>query len=224
MMQILAHRGQWTDPATKNSPEVLQLALTNGHGIETDFRDFTNSKGELQLVVSHDPPATADPLFADQFAQMLADTNPLVPIACNVKADGLQQLLQNVLPETTWQNSFVFDMSIPDTLQWLKAGVPVYVRQSEVEPEPLLLDRDGVKGIWLDAFFADWWDASVIESHIEAGRRVAIVSPELHGREYEPMWEMIAKSDLHLTDDVLLCTDVVPEAVVYFGLQEDSKQ
>jgi hypothetical protein len=217
-MQLLAHRGMWDDPATKNSPESLKQALENGFGIETDFRDFTDAEGQLRIAVSHDPLSGTNPLLASEFIETLLRLNPSAPVAFNIKADGLQSLLTALVPSAVWQHSFVFDMSVPDTIQWLKTDVPVFVRHSEVEPDPVLLSNKGVKGIWLDAFYDQWWDSGTIEAHLEAGRRVAIVSPELHTRAYEEMWESIATAELHTSDDVLLCTDLPNEARKFFGL------
>jgi hypothetical protein len=136
-------------------------------------------------------------------------------LALNVKADGLQTMTAALLERFGLTGAFVFDMSIPDMLQWLKAGVPVYTRLSDVEPEPLLADR--CTGIWLDAFHSDWWDNATLERHLAAGRRICIVSPDLHGRDHWPVWERLAAAGgLIATDDVMLCTDFPQAAKEFF--------
>jgi len=62
-------------------------------------------------------------------------------LALNVKADGLQPMVKDLLQEFDIRRYFMFDMSIPDTLQWLASGLNVFVRQSEYEPSPALYDQ-----------------------------------------------------------------------------------
>ena len=47
-MQILAHRGLWTQTEEKNTVSAIKYAFQSGFGIETDLRDF-----QEKLVISH---------------------------------------------------------------------------------------------------------------------------------------------------------------------------
>ncbi|MCX7644522.1 MAG: hypothetical protein N2Z62_04400 [Rhodobacteraceae bacterium] len=209
-MRILSHRGFWLSPAEKNAPEAFARSFAAGFGTETDIRDLDG-----KLVIAHDPPRQGA-LGAEAFLAGHAAQDPALPLALNVKADGLQGLLVPLLERFAPREAFVFDMSVPDMLRWLSTDVPVFTRLSDVEPEPLLADR--CAGIWLDAFHSDWWEAGTVARQIDAGRRVCIVSPDLHRRDHRPVWERLAaSSDLMESDAVMLCTDFPQQAREFFG-------
>ena len=202
-MRILSHRGYWLEPAEKNSVAAFARSFSRGYGTETDFRDRNGV-----LVVSHDVP-DGSAMAADAFFQMYAAVNPELPLALNIKADGLQRMVADCLHRFGLTRAFVFDMSVQDMLGWLKAGVPVFSRQSEYEQEPVFYDQ--VAGIWLDSFLDDWWEVDIVEGHLDKGKMVAIVSPELHGRSPDAVWEQLKHSSFRNDARVLLCTDK-PEA------------
>lgn len=208
-MQILSHRGCWQEPSQKNTSEAFDRSFRLGFGTETDIRDL-----DASLVIAHDPPRRGAMPAADMLT-LHAAIDPSLPLALNVKADGLQAMTAALLEHFVLAEAFVFDMSIPDMLQWLKTGVPVYTRLSDVEPEPLLVDR--CAGVWLDAFHSDWWDITTIESQLAAGRRVCIVSPDLHRRNHQPVWDRLAAAaDVIATDHLMLCTDYPQAAKEFF--------
>lgn len=208
-MRILSHRGYWKSPAEKNSIEAFERSFSMGFGTETDFRDLDGT-----LVIAHDPPR-AGALAAAEMLAMLARHDPALPLAVNIKADGLQAMLAPALQAGGLRDAFVFDMSVPDTLHWLRAGIPVFVRHSDVEPEPVLYAQ--AAGIWLDAFHGDWWGEDVARRHLDAGKRVCIVSPELHGRDHRALWDRLAAGDLAAGPALMLCTDLPEEAGRLFG-------
>src|ERR1700744_3495074 len=127
-MQLLAHRGHWLEPSEKNSVTAFERARSGGYGIETDLRDRDG-----EIVASHDP-ATREAVPLAWFLEAYAAQGPHTPLALNIKADGLQGALAQLLARHRVQNYFVFDMSIPDTLHYLRAGIPAFVRLSEYEP------------------------------------------------------------------------------------------
>lgn len=209
-MKILSHRGFWHTAAEKNTSDAFIRSFDAGFGTETDLRDLNG-----QLVIAHDP-ATDGAMTAADCLTLHRDRDPALPLALNIKADGLQKMVGALLEEFAPQDAFVFDMSMPDTLHWLNAGVPVFTRHSDIEPEPLLADR--CAGIWLDGFGSDWWDADTIRRHLDAGLRVCIVSPELHRRPHLTVWDRLAAAtDLLNTDDVMICTDHPHTAKEHFG-------
>jgi len=214
-MLILAHRGLWRQPAEKNGLVALRSALAEGFGVETDIRDHAG-----ELVISHDPPSANALPLADLLnaCQQMASQGTL---ALNIKADGLQQPLADALARhrITPDRYFVFDMSVPDALGYLRLGMPCFTRQSEIEPKPAFLDQ--ASGIWLDCFREDWINEGVILDHCAAGRAVALVSPELHGRDMRPAWEVWRNAYRNVrrqgqSHRIMICTDRPREAREYF--------
>jgi hypothetical protein len=204
-VKILSHRGYWKSPQEKNSIAAFERSFRLGYGTETDIRDLSGS-----LVISHDPPQSADALLADIFFRLHHRFDPGLPLALNVKADGLQRLLGEAMGRYSMTNAFVFDMSVPDMLQWAKCGISYYTRHSDLEPEPSCYDR--AAGVWLDAFHGDWWDMDVVARHLDNGKQVCVVSPELHGRSREAVWEMLAACSLKNAAGLMICTDFPEDA------------
>jgi hypothetical protein len=214
-MMILAHRGVWREPAERNTLAALTTALDAGFGIETDIRD---RKG--RLVISHDPPGDDALALSEFLARYNAFPSPGV-LALNIKADGLQAALVEELTrgKIAPDRYFVFDMAVPDALGYLKRGMPCFTRQSEVEPVSAFSDR--ASGIWLDCFDGDWITRKDVLSHCLAGRRVALVSSELHGRDFRAAWQEWREAYRSLRregcgDRMMLCTDHPFEARTYF--------
>lgn len=202
-MRILCHRGFWTASSECNGQVAFDRALEAGFGLETDIRDAGG-----RLCVSHDPPTGPAPSLSGLLESY--DGREL-PLAINVKADGLAPLLSQAFAgrDIPW---FAFDMSGPETLKYLRAGLPYYTRHSDIEREPILY-RDAA-GVWLDAFHGRWFDPSVVEDHLRAGKKVCIVSPELHGRDPDELWPSIRP--FSRDEHVSLCTDRPVEAREFF--------
>ena len=207
MIKILAHRGLWSQPEEKNSLEALSASFDLGVGIETDIRDCDGT-----LVVSHDPPCQDSALRLDTLlkAYTMRLTRPI--LALNIKSDGLQSSLQTALQQYGIDEYFVFDMSVPDTLGYQRLQMPIAARISEYEPINLL--AEDAPWIWLDAFHSEWFDSSLIQDWIDRGKRVAVVSPELHRRPHLILWERL--KSLRDPSQVYLCTDLVKEAKEFF--------
>jgi len=136
-------------------------------------------------------------------------------LALNVKADGLQLKVKGLIEQYKITRYFLFDMSIPDTIGYISHGLRVFSRQSEHEPEPAFYTE--CQGIWLDAFTSTWYDNDLIAAHIGRGKQVAIVSPELHGRDHLPLWQQLKEGQLHQQKNVILCTDLPEQAVAFFN-------
>ena len=203
-MLVLSHRGYWKAAAEKNTPAAFARSFRLGFGTETDLRDLAGT-----LVVAHDPP-TAGAIPAEVLFGIYRGVGADVPLALNVKADGLQKWLPPLLAAYGVADCFVFDMAVPDALGWLKAGVPAFTRQSEVEPSPAFYDR--AAGVWLDAFGSEWWTADTVGRHLEAGKRVCVVSPDLHGRDPRAAWDALAAAAFRGDPRVMVCTDRPEEA------------
>ena len=106
-------------------------------------------------------------------------------------------------------------MSVPDMLQQIKFGVPVFTRMSEYEREPSCYSD--AAGVWLDGFKTIWYDFTVLRKLLKDGKRVCLVSPELHGRKEEELWDMLRANKTEASDKLLLCTDLPEKAQAFFA-------
>lgn len=210
MMQLLAHRGFWKMKEEKNALHTMTNAFSNQWGVETDIRDYDG-----QLVISHDmADANAYPLTS--LLEEYHKTNCDACLALNIKADGLSDLLHQHLQHEKIQNYFVFDMSVPETLRYLRLGMNVFTRISEYEhPGDMLFEQS--QGIWLDAFTEIWYEAELVNELLRKNKKVAIVSAELHGRPHRDHWFYIRENNWHNSEQVYLCTDLPDEAVHFFN-------
>jgi glycerophosphoryl diester phosphodiesterase len=213
-MIILSHRGYWKQIEERNSPEAFHRSFSLGFGTELDVRDYGG-----RLVVSHDP-ADSSSLDFESFLKIYCYYDKELYIAINVKADGLQPLLLGMLRVFDINNYFVFDMSIPDALGYLKCRMKTFTRESEFEINPAYYEQ--AEGIWMDEFNGHWITSERINYHLNNGKKVCIVSPELHGRPHLPAWkDYRLPVDASWVDDLMLCTDFPEEARRYFYDQCD---
>lgn len=208
-MLILSHRGYWIDPNEKNKEVAFSRSFRLGFGTETDIRDCAGS-----LVISHDMP-TGEEETLQGFLKLLEGKD--LPLAINVKADGLAGSIKKIMTEAQVKNWFVFDMSIPDTKSYFEENIPVFIRVSEFEVHPPWLDV--AVGVWLDAFGSTWFDGKYVESLLGKGLQVCLVSPELHKRNPEKTWEMI--HPLRNQKSLMICTDYPEKAKMFFGEAHD---
>lgn len=205
-MIVLSHRGYWRDASEKNSLAAFERSFDLGFGTETDIRDRDG-----RLVISHDPPGPGA-LALETVLGLLKD-RPL-PLAINIKADGLSRLLAAcIAAELPGLDFFAFDMSVPDMRHCLAAGLPVFGRMSEEEAHIPWGDR--CAGVWLDAFQSTWWGEREVRALLDAGKRVCVVSPELHRREHLGAWRSLQPLAGH--PGLMICTDLPEEARVFFG-------
>ena len=202
-MKIIAHRGLWDDKENQNTLTAFKRALDLGFGLEFDVRDSFG-----QLVISHDPTANPGSLNFEDVVELFSKYE--APMAINIKSDGLLPRLLSTLGSLEKKRYFVFDMSIPETIKYLKAGVPTFMRISEFEQNSLLHEKSS--GIWLDAFEGDWWtnESQVFQDF----KALCVVSSELHGRDEEMGWSFLR--ELETVTDLNLCTDYPVKASEYF--------
>ncbi|WP_343707629.1 hypothetical protein [Flavobacterium sp.] len=208
-MIIISHRGYWKSQEEKNIKISFERSFKLGYGTETDIRDYNE-----ELVISHDIPDENSLKIDDFFKIYNSYSNPNLTLALNIKSDGLQSKLKEKLIEFGVENYFVFDMSIPDTLGYLRNNLRVYTRHSEYEPIPAFYEES--QGVWLDAFESTWYDGDVILDHLKKGKYVAIVSSDLHKRNHLDLWTYLKSNNYHKLDNIILCTDLPEDATEFF--------
>jgi hypothetical protein len=204
---ILAHRGVCRRPDERNTLEAFREAFRLGFGVQTDVRDHG---GEL-IVAAEPPTGSWQPRFTDLLAlyEVLGAPGPL---AIAIRADGLHGRIKEALAESPVGQVFAFDMAAPEALSYLRAGLPTFARQSEYEIEPVFYDL--AAGVWLDSFNRDWIDEGVVAGHLTNGKRVALASPEMRGRDHRAAWQTWSGMDHR---QVMLCTEYPAEAQVFFN-------
>lgn len=208
-MLILSHRGYWKKSSEKNKLEAFKCSFGSGFGTEFDVRDYCG-----KLVVSHDMPDKYS-LDLRKFFDLYVKYGGELYLAINIKADGLQKLLLNLLNEYKVKNYFVFDMSVPDALGYVRSGIKFFARQSEFEEKPSLYAK--AAGVWMDELKQHWIKNAEIQEHLRQGKRVCVVSPDLHKRPHFSAWKEYKKFITNAdTNKLMLCTDFPEEARRFF--------
>jgi glycerophosphoryl diester phosphodiesterase len=207
-MRIISHRGLWTRPDEKNTAVAFERSFVGGFGTETDLRDHCG-----RLVVSHDPADDKAP-SAEEFFRIYTESGGALPLALNIKADGLRGLLRPLLEQHRISDYFCFDMSVPETFAYRREGLRFFTRESEYERSPALYES--AAGVWLDQLTGDWITPADITRHLSGGKEVALVSPELHARPHLPFWLTLRGAGMSRAAGLLLCTDFPDAARQFF--------
>ena len=205
-MQIISHRGLWNTLAERNQKEAFAHSFDLGLGTETDLRDIAG-----KIVISHDMPKGSEITF-EEVLKIMNGRN--LPLALNIKADGMAQKIKDLLEQYKHTNYFTFDMSVPDMVVQINTGLKVFTGLSDILPQPVLQDK--TEGIWLDCFNSDWYDSALIDELINKGKKVCIVSADLHKRPTENQWNLIKQTKNFNSDLLMLCTDKALLAQEFF--------
>ena len=105
-------------------------------------------------------------------------------------------------------------MSFPDMRLYAQKKIDFYTRMSEFEP--LSVFNGQASGVWLDSFENEWFDAGIVNKSLMEGKKIAFVSPELHGRGYEQFWCFIKENMWHKNPNLSICTDFPESAREFF--------
>lgn len=201
-LTILAHRGWWLKEEEKNTKAAFIRAFENGFGIETDLRDVCG-----KIVISHNMPK-GDEISFEEVLQILDGRN--LPLALNIKADGQADEIKRLLAKYNHTNYFCFDMSIPEMVYQHKVGLKVFTGISDIVPNPIMFQE--AEGVWLDCFNSDWFGAEEILAIQKQGKKVCVVSPDLHKREFKPIWAKYKN-----VENLMVCTDYPQDAKEFFN-------
>jgi hypothetical protein len=166
-MKLIAHR--------RNTLAKLNATPVR-YGIEVDIR----SHGD-KLVIHHDPFVAGEP-FEAWIAAYRHGT-----LILNVKEEGLEPRLIELMNIMGIQDYFFLDQSFPFLVKYSRLGVRrCAVRVSEFESIYTALTLAGkVEWIWVDCFTQfplSHDEAGMLQ---EAGFKLCLVSPELQGRDAE---------------------------------------
>lgn len=202
-MKFIAHRGLWKDRSSHNTFSALKAAFDRGLGVETDVRSFCG-----RLYLSHDPIASLKSEVEFKAFLELASKYPGLPLFFNIKEDGLLPLLRQHTTALSKLNTIFFDMSVPELIQYAKEFPPsmLATRLSDYEPFPAALNL--CEWIWVDGF-SQTVSIDVLKPLHEKGKRLAFVSPELHGRESASFFRALNETPWLNTSNFYLCTDLV---------------
>lgn len=207
-MKIIAHRGFWKNESEKNTMKALERAIENGFGFETDFRDCGG-----KILISHNPPRGTE-ITADEVFKMYHKSGSQSPLALNIKADGLQDMMGQLLKRYDINNYFFFDMSVCDTVLYVEKRLQTASRLSEYEKDmPFYKDSTTV---WIDYFNSDGPTIQKVKDTLRDKKTACVVSPELHKRAYQIMWSQLLPYKNEET--LYLCTDYPDKAKEYFNL------
>ena len=166
-MIIIAHR--------RNTLEQL-LATNRNYGVEVDIRSLGD-----KLIMHHDAFEVGE-AFEDWINFYQHDT-----LILNVKEEGLESRLIEIMANKELENYFFLDQSFPFLVKWAtKSRHRCAVRISEFESIETALTLSGqVDWIWVDCFTRFplvYIDAQRLKG---SGFKLCIVSPELQGRDAE---------------------------------------
>lgn len=154
---------------------IKELSKTpENFGVEIDLRLFMG-----ELILAHNPFELGDKfeLWLEHFHHRT--------IILNVKEDGLETAIVDLLRRKGVTDYFFLDQPFPTFRKTAIQGIPTSIRLSEYENPPNLLGLP-VKWFWLDSFSGEW---DYLARHSEVLRsgnsKTCVVSPELQGREIE---------------------------------------
>lgn len=163
-MKLIAHR--------RNTLAELQATPTY-YGVEVDIR----SVGQ-QLVIHHDPF-----LNGEDFVTWL-DHYRHSTLILNVKEEGLEQRLMDLMAARGIEDFFFLDQSFPFLIKTARQGERrCAVRVSEYEQLDTALSLAGkIDWVWVDCFTRFPLSGSDAFKLHEAGFKLCLVSPELQQR------------------------------------------
>ena len=166
-MKLISHR--------RNTIAELR-ATDHKYGVEVDIR----SHGET-LIIHHDPFVAGESF--DEWVEAYQHGTLIL----NVKEEGLEARLIALMASKSIEDYFLLDQSFPFLVKWSKTGEQrCAVRVSEFESIDTALTLVGkVNWVWVDCFTKFPLSEDDALRLKNAGFKLCLVSPELHGRNAE---------------------------------------
>ncbi len=209
-MKIISHRGFWNDNIKPNSIEAFTNSFKNNFGIEFDVRDLDGS-----IVISHDIPLKSNNIILlSELLKLYKSFKNNLTLAINIKSDGLQLKIKELLNQYNIDNYFLFDMSVPDAINYHRNDFNnLYTRQSDYETLPSFYNI--ARGVWMDEFNKEWINKEILNDHLKNKKEIVIVSPELHKKDnYLTRWKFY--KTLNCVESLAICTDYPDKAKNFF--------
>ena len=172
-MEIILHR--------RNKINQL-LDVDNKYGVEIDLRTFNE-----EIILHHDPFAKGE-LFSDWIKHYNHGT-----LILNVKEEGLEERIKNILDNEKIKNYFFLDQSFPSLVASANSGEKnCAVRFSEYESiETVLSLSNKVSWVWADCFTKYVLNEKNSTILHDNGFKICLVSPELQGRNLKDEIDLI---------------------------------
>ena len=222
-MIILAHRGNLDGPdrKTENTREVYEKALGAGFGLEIDVRRDAHGR----FYISHDVMPWTQKNSLDGF-KVVFRAHAQSVVAVNVKELGYEnELAELVRQDVFGQQSFLFDFellepSTPGRAQRLirsTVSLEEHRLASRVSDHGESIERClsiPAKVTWVDEFERFWLTEDVVCRLRAAGRKIFVISPELHG--FDGQTRLARWGDFKQWRVDGICTDFAMEAREFF--------
>ncbi|GKS69783.1 hypothetical protein W03_17870 [Nitrosomonas sp. PY1] len=164
-MKLIAHRCN----------TINELRATDSqYGVEIDIRSFDG-----QLILQHDP------FLNGELLTRWIDAYQHGTLILNIKEEGLEARLIDLMREKNITDYFFLDQSFPFLVKWSKAGERrCAVKVSEFESIETALTLTGkVDWAWIDCFSRFPLRSHDAQRLRTAGFKLCLVSPELQGRD-----------------------------------------
>lgn len=184
-MKFIAHRINTVSELKKIPKEF---------GIEIDLRDNKND-----LILSHDP------FFDGEFFEKFLENYEHSFIILNVKSEGIEYKILEILDKFKIENYFFLDSSFPMIYNLSSTGLKnIALRFSEFESlESVLMMKGKVNWVWVDFFTKTPLTKSIFLKLKESDFKICLVSPEL---QKQP-----EKIDIYI--DMLIKKDIKPDLI-----------
>jgi hypothetical protein len=166
--------------------------IPSKEGVEIDLRSMAG-----KIILQHDPFLGGEDLIS-----WLEHWNGQ-DLILNVKEEGLENRILEILDTFAVKNYFFLDQSFPFLVRTLNSGNRnVAVRVSDLESIETALGLD-CKWVWLDCFLGDWKFIIDVVPVLQAqGKLLCLVSPELVRIETEnelrDLQNLIVENQLNL--------------------------
>ena len=169
-MQFIKHR--------VNDLRLLAL-VDRKWGVEMDIRSRLDSSGRLH--VTHDPWVQGDDF--EDWLREFRDLGIQGPLILNVKEDGLEGRILEILAASEVSNAFFLDTTIPSLVKWsiVNDESRFAVRVSKYEPlAGAEVFAGHVRWAWVDCFARQPLSEQTVKDAAKSFQ-VCLVSPELQG-------------------------------------------